>query len=161
MTAELIIYILVVGIGSTIALDLWGVFTGKIGWMPGTHWPSVGRWLLGIPAGRLVLDGADSRPHSGAEALTGWIFHYLVGIGYAIAFPLFWGIGFISAPTVFPFFLIGVVISTLAGLIILMPGMGGGVFARKVPNTGGMIAYVLVAHVVFAIAQYVLALAVA
>ncbi|NVK56147.1 MAG: DUF2938 family protein [Alteromonadaceae bacterium] len=161
MTADIITFILVVGIGSTIALDLWGVFTAKIGWMPGTHWPSVGRWLLGIPAGRLVLDGTDIRPHTGAEAAAGWIFHYLIGLAYAVMFPLFWGASFVATPTVFPFILIGVVISTLAGLIILMPGMGGGLFARKLPNAGGMIAYALVAHIVFAVAQYLLALAVA
>ncbi|MBT9386858.1 DUF2938 domain-containing protein [Pseudooceanicola sp. CBS1P-1] len=158
MATELIIFILVVGIGSTIVLDLWGVFTAKIGWMPGTHWPSVGRWLLGIPAGHLVLDGTDTRPHTLSEAAVGWIFHYLIGLAYAVSFPLFWGIGFISAPTVFPVFLIGVIVSSLAGLIVLMPGMGGGIFARKLPNAGAMIVYVLVAHVIFAIAQYLLAL---
>ena len=160
MMSHLITFVLIVGIGSTFALDLWGVITGKIGWMPGTHWPSVGRWLLGIPAGRLVLDGNDSRPNSVIEAVTGWLFHYLVGLIYAIMFPVFWGVDFISAPKVFPFILIGVVISTLAGLVILMPGMGGGFFARKLPNTGAMIIYILVAHAVFAATQYLLALAV-
>ncbi|MCA0941955.1 DUF2938 domain-containing protein [Salipiger pacificus] len=161
MTFDLITFVLVVGIGATIALDLWGLITAKIGWMPGTHWPSVGRWLLGIPAGRLVLDGGDDRAHSVGEVLTGWVFHYAIGIAYAVMFPLFWGVDFISAPTVFPFVLIGVIISTLAGLIILIPGMGGGIFARKLPNAGAMITYVLLAHVVFAIAQYLLALSVA
>ncbi|WP_349295478.1 DUF2938 family protein (plasmid) [Thioclava sp. 'Guangxiensis'] len=158
MFTDIVLFTLVVGIGSTIALDLWGVFTGKIGWMPGTHWPSVGRWIQGLPAGRLVFDGSDTRPFTSSEAATGWIFHYLIGLGYALVIPLVWGTDFIAAPTFLPFFWIGIVISTLAGLVILMPGMGGGVFARKLPNTAGMIAYVLVAHVVFAIAQYLLAL---
>ncbi len=160
MSAEILLFILVVGIGSTLALDLWGLFTAKIGWMPGTHWPSVGRWLLGLPAGRPVLDGTDTRPHTTAESVTGWVFHYLVGLAYAVLFPLVWGAGFVAAPTAFPFVLIGVVISTLAGLLVLMPGMGGGVFARKLPNQGAMILYVIVAHLVFAIAQYLLAVAI-
>lgn len=158
MTAETIAFVLVVGIGSTIALDLWGVFTDRIGWMPGTHWPSVGRWLLGIPAGRLVLNGDDTRSYSGAEATVGWLFHYLIGIIYALVFPVVWGAGFIDAPTVLPFVLIGAVASTLAGLTLLMPGMGGGIFARKLPNTGEMIGYILIAHAVFALAEYLFAL---
>ncbi|WP_221798965.1 DUF2938 family protein [Oceanobacter mangrovi] len=156
--SQTLMYIFVVGIGSTIALDLWATFAARIGWLPGTHWPSVGRWLLGIPKGKLVIDGTDSTPHSFIESAAGWVFHYLVGIGYAISFPLFWGIGFISAPTIFPFFLIGVVISSLAGLMILMPGMGGGLFARKTPSPAAIWIYVVVAHIVFAVAEYALAL---
>ncbi len=158
MTEHIINFILVVGIGATIVLDLWGVFTAKIGWMSGTHWPSVGRWLLGIPAGRLVLDASDTRPFTWREGAVGWAFHYVAGLGYAVMFPLFWGAGFVGAPTLPPFLLIGLVVSTLAGLVILMPGMGAGLFARRAPNTVGMILYVLVAHAVFAFAEYVLAL---
>lgn len=157
MALHLAIFVLVVGIGSTIVLDLWAQFTGKIGWIPGTHWPSVGRWLLGIPAGRLVANGQGRRPFTTGEAVAGWVFHYAVGLAYAVMFPLFWGTGFISAPRVWPFVIIGVLVSTLAGLMVLMPGMGGGFFARKLPNTAGIILYVVIAHVVFAVAQYLLA----
>ncbi|TKI02485.1 DUF2938 family protein [Martelella alba] len=125
MISQLVFFTLFVGIGSTIVLDLWAVIAARIGWMPGTHWPSVGRWLLGLSSGRLVIDRANSSSHTITESTLGWSFHYLVGIVYAAMFPLFWGEDFISIPTIFPFFLIGVVISTLAGLVILMPGMGG------------------------------------
>ncbi|MXN20633.1 DUF2938 family protein [Pseudooceanicola sp. GBMRC 2024] len=155
---EILRFILIVGIGATVALDLWAVVMARIGWMPGTHWPAVGRWLLGLRAGRLVLEGTDSRPYSLAEAVLGWLFHYLIGLGYAAAFPLIWGTGFLSAPTVFPVVLIGIVVSSLAGLMILMPAMGGGLFARRLPGAGGVILYVLIAHAVFALAQYLLAL---
>ena len=159
--AQILTFITVVGVGSTIALDLWGILTAQIGWMPGTHWPSVGRWLVGLATGKLIFDGSETRPFTAFESALGWIFHYAVGLFYAAMFPIFWGVGFIEAPVPFPFILIGVIISTLAGLMILMPGMGGGVFARRVPNTAGMIIYVIIAHIVFAIAQYLLALAVA
>ncbi|MHA6882666.1 DUF2938 family protein [Ralstonia pseudosolanacearum] len=157
--SQTIVFILVIGIGSTIALDAWGIITTRIGWMQRTHWPSVGRWLLGIPAGRLVFDREDTSPNTAVESIAGWTFHYAVGIAYAMLFPLIWGTGFIATPTIVPFLLIGVVVSTLAGLVILMPAMGAGLFARKTPTPVAMIIYVLVAHVIFAAAQYFLALA--
>lgn len=161
MISQLLIFVLVVGIGSTVVLDLWGVLSGRLGWLSGTHWPSVGRWILGLPAGRLVFDGADGRPFTALETATGWVFHYGVGLAYAAMLPLFWGTGFLQSPTVLPVFLIGVVASTLAGLVILMPGMGGGVFARKLPNAAAKNLYVLVTHIIFAVAQYLLALSLA
>ncbi len=158
MMSQTLTYILVVGIGSTVALDIWAVIAARVGWLPGTHWPSVGRWLLGIPSGQYVLDSENTSPHSFGEKATGWGFHYLVGISYAASFPLFWGTDFIAAPTILPFFLVGVVISSQAGLMILMPGMGGGFFARKTPAPVSVWVYVLVAHIVFAAAEYSLAL---
>ncbi|MCS0505193.1 DUF2938 domain-containing protein [Ancylobacter mangrovi] len=161
MTPLFAVFILVVGIGSTLVLDIWAQVSVRIGWLPGTDWPSVGRWLKGLPQGRLVLDGADTGPFSGAETALGWLFHYLVGIAYAVMFPLFWGLAFIHAPTVWPVVLVGVVISSLAGLMVLMPGLGGGFFARKLPNAVDVSLYVFVSHVIFAVAQYLLAWAVA
>ncbi len=155
------IFILVVGIGSTIALDLWGLIVARITGMSGTHWPLVGRWLLGLPAGRFVFDQEDTAPDTVVEGVVGWGFHYIVGLAYAAMLPLFWGVDFIKAPTIFPFFLIGVVVSSLAGLMILMPGMGAGLFARKTPMPFITILFVVVAHVIFATAQYLLALGVA
>lgn len=156
--SDIISFILIVGIGSTLALDIWGILSARIGWLPGTHWPSVGRWIIGMSSGHWIFDGENKAPNTLTEAITGWGFHYIIGIAYAASFPLFWGTGFISAPTVFPFILIGVIISSLAGLIILMPGMGGGIFARKTPSPANVMWYVLVSHIIFAAAEYLLAL---
>ncbi|WP_111896257.1 DUF2938 family protein [Acinetobacter sp. MB5] len=158
MFLHVLLFILVVGVGSTIALDLWANIARKIGWMPGTHWPSVGRWIIGAFSGKLIFDSENTSPFTTTEAILGWGFHYIVGIAYAAMFPLFLGVNFIDAPTIFPFFLIGVVISSLAGLGILMPAMGGGFFARKTPSPVSIYIYVIVAHIIFAIAQYLLAL---
>ena len=46
--------------------------------------------------------------------------------------------------------MIGMVGSTLAGLTILMPGMGGSFFAAKKPKPAQTILYVTMAHGIFA-----------
>lgn len=150
-------FVLVVGIGSTVVLDLWCLLLEKISGRSGTRWGIVGRWLLGLAKGQFFLRASDIPPSTGETAL-GWIFHYLVGLAYAAMLPLFWGADFVSHPALLPFVIIGFAVSTLAGLLILTPGLGGGFLALKTPDPlkaiGGMIA----AHIVFALAQGVFAL---
>ncbi|GHB34564.1 DUF2938 family protein [Salinicola rhizosphaerae] len=151
-------FILVVGIGSTIVLDLWAWLVAKTTGMAGTDWGVVGRWLLDIPSGRVVLDSRPDRPAPGGrEKTVGWLFHYLVGLAYAMLILLVWGVDYIADPKVVPVFWVGVVISSLAGLLILMPGLGGGILGRKLPNQAAIIAYVIIAHIAFAAGQYVFA----
>lgn len=158
---EVVLFCLVTGIFSTIALDIWGALALKVSGRMPTNWGMVGRWLTGLPHGQWVLRGDDpSAPRTGEYAL-GWIFHYLVGISYSVLLLLICGTGFVQAPRVLPVLFVGVVVSSLAGLMILMPGMGGGVFGCKLPNQRSTIIYVLVAHLVYALALYAAAQAVA
>ncbi|WP_251976153.1 DUF2938 family protein [Salinicola avicenniae] len=153
-----VVFILVVGVGSTIVLDLWAWLVAKTTGMAGTDWGVVGRWLLDIPKGRLVLDSRPDRPAPGGrEKIVGWLFHYLVGLAYAMLILLIWGVDYIADPQVMPVFWVGVVISSLAGLLILMPGLGGGVLGRKLPNQAVLIVYVIIAHIAFAAGQYAFA----
>ena len=151
---DVVIFSLIVGIGSTIVLDLWARGLQRFAGLPATDWGMVGRWLSGLSEGRAMLDVTNSAPPSGSEKAGGWIFHYAVGILYALALPLLFGIAFVYAPTIGPIIIIGLVVSTLAGLIILYPGMGGGFFASKTPNQGARIVYLIIAHSVFAAGQY-------
>ncbi|EKT4502752.1 MULTISPECIES: DUF2938 family protein [Pseudomonas] len=158
---EVIMFCLVTGILSTVALDIWVTLVEKVTGLPPTNWGMVGRWLLGIPQGHWVLSGTDeSAPRTGEKAL-GWAFHYGVGISYSVLLLLIWGVEFVHAPTLMPVLIVGVVISTLAGLMILMPGLGAGFMGRKLPNQGVVFVYVLVAHVVYALALYGAAKAIA
>ena len=153
-----IAFSLVVGIGSTLILDLWVTLVKKVAGIPPTDWGMVGRWLTGILRGNLVLDNRITRAPGTIEKMTGWIFHYLIGIADALLLLVFWGTRFALQPSLLPVFIIGVVVSTFAGLALLMPAMGGGFFGRKLPNQMFMIIYIVVAHIAFAIVQYVFAI---
>lgn len=158
---DVIMFCLVTGILSTVALDIWVTLAEKVTGLPPTNWGMVGRWLLGISQGHWVLRSADESAPSTVEKALGWAFHYVVGISYSVLLLLIWGVEFIHAPTLMPVLIVGVVISTLAGLMILMPGLGAGFMGRKLPNQGVVFVYVLVAHVVYASALYVAAIAIA
>ncbi|MBS0251595.1 MAG: DUF2938 family protein [Proteobacteria bacterium] len=156
--SEVIIFCLIVGIGSTVVLDVFVSLVHRPTGIPPTDWGTVGRWLLGVGKGQLILDPADESPPTHAERIVGWLFHYLVGVAYAAAIVALWGPGYIAAPTILPVVVVGVLISTLAGLTILLPGLGAGFMGSKLPNQFAIIAYLIVAHVVFAAGQYGFAL---
>lgn len=145
---------LVVGIGSTLVLDLWGLILFKLKGMTPTDWGSVGRWLLGLRQGKWVATQGDNRPPSVVEKVSGWTFHYLVGIAYAVIVVIGWGMPFIDTPTFPPLFLVGIVLSSIAGLTLFMPAMGAGFCGRKIPNQANAILMMLIAHTIFALGQY-------
>lgn len=154
MRHDVLLFTVLVGLGSTIALDIWVTLLEKVIGFPATDWGMVGRWLTGLPRRQFVLDGANTSPPGGGEKLLGWAFHYAIGFAYALLVPLMFGLGVIAQPTVLPFVVIGLIASTVAGLAILFPGMGGGFFASKLPNQGATILYLVVAHSVFATGQF-------
>ncbi|WP_329740485.1 DUF2938 family protein [Dyella sp. A6] len=151
---DAILFCLFTGVISTLVLDIWVRIARLATGIEPTDWGMVGRWLRGIPTGHLVLDGSSPSPPTGGELALGWAFHYVIGIAYAVLILLIWGIGFVGAPTVWPVVFIGVVVSTLAGLMILMPGLGAGLMGARLPNQGAMIAYLIVAHSVYALGLY-------
>lgn len=151
---DIVLFSLFVGVGSTVVLDLWVQVAKKVTGLPPTDWGVVGRWLKGLLQGHLFLNSADTRIITGTEKLLGWAFHYLVGIAYALLLLVFAGTDFIVHPTIMPVFIIGVCISSIAGLMVLTPCLGGGFCARKVENQKAIIVYVIVAHVLFALGQY-------
>jgi len=155
---ETIVFILVVGLGSTLILDGWVALLDRYAGLPATNWGMAGRWLAGFARGRLVLDPASRAPPSKAEYALGWAFHYAVGLGYAALLPTIWGADIVAAPEIMPFLVIGFLASSLAGLLVFMPGMGAGIFASKLPNQRQKIMTMSVAHAVFAAAQFGIAL---
>lgn len=156
--STLIGFSLVVGIGSTLLLDLWGLLLFKLKGMTPTNWGSVGRWLLGLLKGRWIATQQDNQPPSRLETISGWTFHYVVGFAYAVILVFGWGTPFTQSPTLLPILLVGIVLSSLAGLMLFMPAMGAGFCGKNIPNRGNAILMMLIAHTIFALGQYLFAL---
>jgi len=151
---DIAVFVIVVGAGSTLVLDLWVTALRAFRGWPATDWGKVGRWLMGVPSGQLVLDQENEAEPAGIERIVGWTFHYAIGLAYAALLPLVWGAAFVAHPGLVPIVLVGLVLSTLAGLCLLMPAMGAGFMASRVPERGRRIALLIVAHCVFAGAQF-------
>ena len=77
---------LAMGIGATLAIDLWATLLKRSFGITPTSWALVGRWVGGIKQGRFRLQGETGETPLSYELPLGWIVHYGVGIAYAFAY---------------------------------------------------------------------------
>ncbi|SPF78254.1 DUF2938 domain-containing protein [Pseudoprimorskyibacter insulae] len=147
------------GIGGTAAMDVWAMVLNKLAGQPKPNWANPGRWFAHLFRGRVFHDDiARSEPVSGELAL-GWAFHYLVGIIYGVVFVLLVGPGWLAEPTFLPVWIWGL-LTIVGGWCLLHPGMGLGWFLSRTPRPWKGRAMGLVAHTVFALGMWAVALAV-
>jgi hypothetical protein len=142
-----------IGIGGTVAMDIWAVVLWKIFGQGAPNWASVGRWTWHLKDGALFHDSiGDATPYANEQAL-GWAFHYVVGIVYGIVLALFMGEAWLHAPTFLPAFIWGIV-TIGAGWFLLHPGLGLGWMASKTANPMQVRAMGLIAHTIFALGMW-------
>lgn len=151
---EFIYLAVLIGIGGTALLDLWALLLKATLGLPTPPWHLVGRWFAGLPKGQLVRrEGIANVPAVNNELAIGWAGHYLVGIVFAAALLVIWGVQWAHAPSFLPALVVGLV-TVSAGWFILQPGMGVGVACNKAPNPPVARLQNVIGHVVFAIGMY-------
>ena len=144
---------LAMGIGATLAIDLWSTFLKRsFGIMP-TNWAIVGRWFAGIPRGRFRLQSGSASPVR-YELQLGWIAHYAVGICYALVYMTILRIA--STPVSLSTALAFGLVTVLAPWLVLMPGLGKGWFAAATPKPTLTRLLNIVVHLIFGAALYVM-----
>jgi hypothetical protein len=155
---EFIYLSILIGIGGTALLDLWALLLKATLGLPTPPWHLVGRWFAGLPQGRLVRrEGIANAAPVSNELTIGWAMHYAVGILFAAAVLIIWGVQWAHSPTFLPALVIGLV-TVGAGWFILQPGMGVGMACNKAPNPPVARLQNVIGHVVFAIGMYLTAL---
>lgn len=146
----------IIGIGATVAMDLWAVFLSAAFKQPKANWAPVGRWFYHLKSGRVFHQTiADAEPYRNELAL-GWIAHYAVGIAYGILLAFLVGPSWFAQPTVLPAWIWGIV-TVAAGWFLLQPGLGIGWAASKTPDPNKVRALNLAAHTVFGLGLWLTA----
>jgi hypothetical protein len=142
-----------IGVGATALLDVWSAARA---WLSGTPTPDyalVGRWLAHLTRGQFFHDAiARSAPVYG-ERLIGWTAHYLIGIAFAAVLLIVWGAAWACAPTLGPALIVGIG-SVAAPFLLMQPGMGLGIAARRTPNPRAARLRSLTTHAVFGVGLY-------
>jgi hypothetical protein len=154
----MILEIVAIGTGATLAYDLWTVVRRRWLAMPLPDWRRIGRWLAGLPRGRFVLAPDGDTPPVRGEAAVGWGFHYAVGIAFAAALVALAGAGWLQAPTLAPALAVGVATSA-APFVVLQPGLGIGLFARRAARPWIVRLHTLLGHAMFGVGLHLTALA--
>ena len=154
---EILVFAILIGVGATIVMDLWGVLLKRCFGIPALNFAMVGRWIGHFPRGRFVHDAiAQAAPVRG-EGLIGWSAHYAIGIGFAGLLLAIWGLDWARQPTLLPALIIGVA-TVAAPFFIMQPGMGAGFAASKAPKPNVARLRSLATHTVFGLGLYASAL---
>ncbi|HEX7218887.1 MAG TPA: DUF2938 domain-containing protein [Burkholderiales bacterium] len=142
-----------VGTGATAVMDLWGILRQRVFGIPNMNYGLVGRWLAWMPRGRFRHERIAATPAVQGEKAIGWSAHYATGIAFAAAFLGLAGLEWAQGPALAPALAFG--IATVAAPFLLMqPGMGAGIAARRTPRPGAARLQSLVTHAVFGFGLY-------
>ncbi|WP_420327949.1 DUF2938 family protein [Mameliella sp.] len=143
----------VIGIGGTVAMDLWALLLDRLTGQGRPNWGNVGRWVGWLFRGRVFHDDIGAAAPVDGERALGWAFHYLVGVVYGVVFALIVGSAWFDAPAFWKAWIWGIV-TIAGGWFLLHPGMGLGWALSRTerPWKGRFMG--LVAHSVFALGMW-------
>lgn len=153
----LLLHAIVIGIGATLCIDAWSGLLRRAFGIRSLDYCMLGRWLLHMPAGRILhrsITDALPRRH---ECASGWAAHYSIGIGLVALFLLLIPDAWLTRPTPGQAILYGVV-TVVVPFLTIQPAIGLGVASSRTPRP--MLARVksLGTHTIFGLGIYLSAL---
>lgn len=147
---------ILIGAGATLAMDLWTLARRRLFDVPLPNYAHVGRWLGHMRHGRFRHVAIASATPVRHEAVIGWAAHYLTGVAFAALLPALWGAAWLHAPTPGPALAVG--LGTVAAPFLLMqPGMGAGLAARRTPRPNVARLHSITTHLAFGLGLYLAA----
>jgi hypothetical protein len=147
-----------IGVGATVAMDLWNLFLKRAFSIPSLNYCLLGRWVRHMPGGTLMHANIAAAPQKPFECTTGWIAHYTIGVVFALVFVLASG-DWLARPTLPPALLFGIA-TVVFPFFLMQPSLGLGIAASRTPNPTQARLKSLVTHAVFGVGLYVCALGV-
>lgn len=155
-----VLWILLVGVGATLAMDAWALFLRTVFGMASLDYALVGRWIGHLAQGRVAHPHIGQATPIAGERWLGWTAHYAIGIAFAGLLWLFGGADWMRQPT--PWLAIAIGVGAIAApFFIMQPAFGFGIAAAKLPNPNVARLRSLMTHLTFGIGLYLSALLVA
>ena len=149
---------IVVGIGATIAIDLWNLFLRRAFNIPSLSYCLLGRWLRHMSEGTFRHASIAAASQKSFECTAGWIAHYTIGVVFAVVFVLS-SADWLARPTLLPALLYGIG-TVVFPLFIMQPSFGLGIAASRTRNPAQARLKSLGTHAVFGVGLYASALGV-
>ena len=142
-----------IGIGATVAMDVWSLVRRRLFGTPLPNYAFVGRWLGHMVHGEFRhVAIAQARPVRGEQAI-GWLAHYFIGVAFASLVPFFWGIEWAKHPTLSAAMLVGVG-TVLFPLFVMQPAMGAGIASSRTPRPRAARLQSIINHAFFGLGLY-------
>ena len=148
--------LLITGIGATLVMDFWSLFQRYVLRIAPLNYALVGRWLLGLPGGKVCHHTILAAPPLRGEVLVGWGFHYLSGILFATLPLWLHGPDWYQQPSLTVGLLTGL-ITLLAPFLIMQPALGFGLAASRTPNPWRARMMSVLTHLAYGVGLYLAA----
>lgn len=146
-------WMIFVGVGATLAMDLWALLLrGSLG-IASLDYAWVGRWIGHMARGRFTHDRIAAASPVARERLLGWTAHYAIGVAFAGTLLLVAGTDWARQPTPWPAIATGVA-SLAAPFLIMQPAFGLGVAAARLPHPNVARFRSLLTHLIFGAGLY-------
>ncbi|WP_370680926.1 DUF2938 domain-containing protein [Comamonas sp. GB3 AK4-5] len=145
------------GIGATIATDLWAAARKRLLGVPALDYALVGRWIAHMPHGRFAHAPIGAAAPKAFEAVLGWAVHFLTGIAFAAGLVLWQGSAWLATPSLLPALLFGTA-TVVFPFFVMQPALGAGWAASRAPRPWLARMHSLVMHAVFGLGLYACAL---
>lgn len=142
-----------IGIVATAFMDLFALARRRLLGTPVADYALVGRWLAHMRHGRWHHAAIARAAAVRGERALGWLAHYATGIAFAGVLLAFAGPGWVREPTLLPALAVGIG-SVAAPFLLMQPGMGAGIAARRTPDPAAARRRSLVTHAVFGVGLY-------
>ena len=150
---QYLIHAVPIGLVATAFMDLFALARRRVSGTPLPDYALVGRWIAHMRRGRFRHAAIAKTPAVRTECGLGWAVHYATGIVFAGALLVVAGIGWARDPTLLPALAIGIG-SVAAPFLLMQPGMGAGIAARRTADPTTARVRSLVAHAVFGVGLY-------
>lgn len=148
-----------IGLGASVVMDLWNLFLKRAFGIPSLNYCLLGRWIRHMPDGTFRHANIHAASRKPLECAVGWMAHYSIGIGLAIAFvALTAGEGLVR-PTLLPALLFGIG-TVVFPFFVLQPSLGFGMASSRAPKPAQARLKSLATHTVFGVGLYACALGV-
>ena len=150
---DILVKVFIVGVFATVVIDIWATFSNKVLRLPRTNWAMVGRWLGHIPSGKYAHNPVSASPEIKSEKAIGWVFHYFIGVVYALIYVAFVVLILQGKATLLAAWVFGLV-TILSPWLILQPALGLGLCAAKAPKPNMVRLQNFAIHSIFGVALY-------
>ena len=151
---DLLSCIFAIGIGATLFVDAWSLVRERALKVPRPDWGLVGRWIAHMRSGQFAHASIAKAPPVRGERAIGWIAHYLIGIAFAGLLVVVAGAEWCREPRLIPALLVGIG-TVLAPFLLMQPGMGAGIAARRTPRPNVARMHSLLTHALLGVGLYV------
>jgi DUF2938 family protein len=157
--SDLVIRVVIIGLGATAVLDLWNLFLKRVFQIPSLNYCLLGRWLRHMPEGTFRHASITAAAPRAFECQIGWVAHYSIGAVFALIFVGVTSHEWPMHPTLWPALLFGVV-TVVFPYFLMQPAFGLGIAASKTPRPAVARLKSLATHAAFGVGLWVTAVGV-